>query len=59
MAPVFLKEEKIYYKMVTHYTLYLDSINRQKSRLKEFKQTKTDFSERAFALKGLSLWLSF
>jgi len=31
---VFLKEEKICYKMIyyTLYTLYLDSVNRQKSR---------------------------
>jgi len=49
-ASVFLKEEKICYKMA-YYTLYLSQANRQKSCYKI--RIFTDFSERDLALKGL------
>jgi len=52
MASIFLKEEKIYYKIV-YYTLQSNVRNRV-GKLEEFMQVKNDFSERGSALKGLS-----
>jgi len=52
---MFLKEGKIFYKMVT-YTLCLDSVNHQKSRWKVSRR-KTDFFERGLALKNKILKL--
>jgi len=51
MAYVFLKEEKIYYKLVC-YTLYLGVVNRQKSRWKAIIYADKDpgFSEKGLAL---------